>query len=235
MASRERRIEGSFSFHSTMSALTARCDGSITEERNGDSRGWLARTVGKGKHAIPSDGSTECLACGKRGHTVDTCFRIHKCHICGKHGHLTSTCYQNLEYKSQHVFSQNRSLSSTGSSPECQICSKKGHTAAKCFYRTDVPADHPSLFIPTCQICGLKGHTTAKCFYRTDVPADHPSLFIPTCQICGLKGHVALNCTHRTTFAYQVSESPTSPTALTALSAGSYNGNHTVSRWFLCV
>ncbi|KAK9941820.1 hypothetical protein M0R45_007514 [Rubus argutus] len=213
-----------------MSALTACCDGSITEERNGDSRGWLARTVGKEKHATLGDGSTECLACGKRGHTVDTCFRIHKCQICGKHGHLTSTCYQNLEYMSQHVFPQNRSLSSIGSSLKCQICSKKGHTASKCFYRADVPADHLSLFIPTCQICGLKGHTAAKCFYRADVSADHPSLFIPTCQICGLKCHVALNCPHRTTFAYQVSESPTSLTALTALSAGSYNGNHTQSQ-----
>ncbi|KAK9924052.1 hypothetical protein M0R45_032441 [Rubus argutus] len=213
-----------------MSALTACCDESITEERNGDSRGWLARTVGKGKHATPGGGSTECLACGKRGHTVDTCFRIHKCQICGKHGHLTSTCYQNLEYMSHHVFPQNRSLSSIGSSLKCQICSKKGHTAAKCFYRADVPADHPSLFIPTCQICGLKGHTAAKCFYRADVKLDHPSLFIPTCQICGLKCHVALNCPHRTTFAYQVSESPTSLTALTALSAESYNSNHTESQ-----
>ncbi|KAM5572540.1 hypothetical protein ABKV19_012545 [Rosa sericea] len=149
-----------------MSAMVARGDGSMNRERDGNARGWGDKGYGKARDGKLSGGSTECQVCGKKGHTVDTCFRVHKCQICGKHGHLTSTCYQNPEYKGQQA-SQNRP-SSNGPSPECQICSKKGHTAVNCFYRTDVSADHPSVSIPTCQICGLKGHAALNCTHRTN-------------------------------------------------------------------
>lgn len=163
----ERRIEGSFSFHQNISAMVARGDGSRSDERSGGNRGWSNRFDSKDKEKQGYSNS-ECLACGRKGHTVDTCFRIHKCQICGKHGHLTRNCYQNPAYKSQQVSSQNRSLNNTGPSPECHICSKKGHTTVNCFYRSDVPADHPSLAIPTCQICGLKGHVALNCTQRTN-------------------------------------------------------------------
>ncbi|XP_062000182.1 uncharacterized protein LOC133717480 isoform X2 [Rosa rugosa] len=149
-----------------MSAMVARGDGTTNGERNGENRGWSLKDDSKAKDGKQSGGSVKCPVCGKRGHTVDTCFRVHKCQICGKHGHLTSTCYQNPDYKGQQV-PQNRP-SSNGLTPECQICSKKGHTAANCFYRTDVPAGHPSLSIPTCQICGLKGHVALNCTHRAN-------------------------------------------------------------------
>lgn len=111
--------------------------------------------------------TTECPGCGKKGHTIDSCFRIHKCQICGKHGHLSNTCYQNPDYK-PHQMPGHNSVNTSGPSPECQICSKKGHTTANCFYRSDVPANHPSLSIPTCQICGLKGHVALNCTHRAN-------------------------------------------------------------------
>lgn len=96
----ERQIEGSFSFHSNMSTMVTRGDGTRSGERDGDSRDWNSRgDGGKGKDAKQSGSGIDCQVCGKRGHTVDTCFRVHKCQICGKHGHLTSTCYQNPKYK----------------------------------------------------------------------------------------------------------------------------------------
>lgn len=162
----ERRIEGSLSLHSPMSAMVAR-GGARNDVREGDGQGWMTRNEGKGKGFKNGNGSIECPACGKKGHSVATCFRIHKCQICGKHGHLTNTCYQNPAYKSFQVPSQPSQVIS-GPSPECQICSKRGHTAANCFYRTNVPADHPSLSIPTCQICGLKGHVALNCTHRTN-------------------------------------------------------------------
>ncbi|KAK9924106.1 hypothetical protein M0R45_032493 [Rubus argutus] len=164
----ERRIEGSLSFPSNLGAMVARGAHSQTEERTGSTKGWSAKFDSKEKGVKQGSSGTECPACGKRGHTIDTCFRIHKCQICGRHGHLTSTCYQNPEYKTQRVQPQSEILNSNGPSPECQICSKKGHTAANCFYRTNVPADHPSLSIPTCQICGLKGHVALNCSNRTN-------------------------------------------------------------------
>lgn len=114
----ERRIEGSFSLHSTLSAMVARGNGSRGEDRDGNNRDWSTRNEHKGKDVKLGGGSTECPACGKKGHTIDTCFRIHKCQICGKHGHLTSKCYQNPEYKSSQVTSQTRSPIN-GPLPEC--------------------------------------------------------------------------------------------------------------------
>lgn len=192
----ERRIEGSFSYHSTLSAMIARGDHSHTTNRGSNGQGWNTPTNGKAKEIKHGGVSPECPACGKKGHTIDTCFKIHKCQICGRHGHLTRNCYQNPDYKPQQGTTQatTQNQFSTGPSPECQICFKRGHTAANCFY-------------------------------RTNVPSDHPSVAIPTCQICGLKGHVVLNCTHRTNFAYQGSDPPASLTALTAQSNGSYNGH----------
>lgn len=163
----ERRIEGSFSLHTNLNAMVAR-GGSRTEDIDGNNRDWTARSDNRGRDTKYGNNSTECPACGKKGHTVDTCFRIHKCQICGKHGHLTSKCYQNPEYMSQQASSQVRTMHNNGPSPECQICSKKGHTAANCFYRTDVSAEHPSQSIPTCQICGLKGHVALNCNHRTN-------------------------------------------------------------------
>ncbi|XP_061999614.1 uncharacterized protein LOC133717007 [Rosa rugosa] len=147
-----------------MSAMIARRE----EPRNAgqENSSWNNRNGGKMKDGRNSGVGVECQVCGKKGHIVDTCFKVHKCQICGKHGHLTSTCYQNPDYKPQQG-TQASSLNS-GPSPEYQICSKKGHTAANCFYRTDVPAGHPSLSIPTCQICGLKGHVALNCSHRTN-------------------------------------------------------------------
>lgn len=125
----------------------------------------MTRSEGKEKGLKTGNSHIECPTCEKRGHSVDTCFCIHKCQIYGKHGHLTSKCYQNPEYKSQ-TSSQQPHQVVTGPSPKCQICSKKGHTAANCFYRTNVSVDHPSLFIPTCQICGLKGHVALNFSHR---------------------------------------------------------------------
>lgn len=131
----ERRIEGIFSLHTNMSALAARGDGAKFGPRDDNSRGWNAKSDGHNKDGQYMPSGAECKACGKRGHTIDTCFKIHACHICGKHVHLANTCYQNPEYKSQlnSQQSQNRP-SNLGPSPECQICSKKGHTTANCFF-----------------------------------------------------------------------------------------------------
>lgn len=163
----ERRIEGSFSLHQTLSALMARSDSSRSVDRNGGTRDWTNCLNDKDKGTKQGGYSTECPACGKKGHSIDTCFKIHKCQICGRHGHLTSTCYSNPDYKSQQVATPTRPLN-IGPSPECQICSKRGHTAANCFYRTGVPATHPSVSIPTCQICGVKGHVALNCSHRTN-------------------------------------------------------------------
>lgn len=81
-----RHIECSFSLHSTMSAMVARGNGTKNEARNGDNGGWISRLDDKGKGAKQSNGSVKCQACGKWGHIVDTCFRVHKCQICGKQG-----------------------------------------------------------------------------------------------------------------------------------------------------
>ncbi|PRQ44692.1 putative RNA-directed DNA polymerase [Rosa chinensis] len=164
----ERRLEGSFSLLSTMSAMLAQGGETRTGERDGSSRGWDNKGGGKNKDVKYNGNGVECSVCGKKGHTVDTCFRVHKCQICGKHGHLTSTCYQNPDYKPQQTSQSQFRPSSIVPSPECQICSKKGHTAANCFYRTNVPEGHPSLSIPTCQICGLKGHVALNCSHRTN-------------------------------------------------------------------
>lgn len=99
----KRRIEGSFSLHSTLSAMVAHDNGSRGEERYGNNQDWSTQNANKSKDVKLGGGSNECPACGKKGHSIDTCFRIHKCQICGKHGHLTSTCYQNPEYKSSSL------------------------------------------------------------------------------------------------------------------------------------
>ncbi|XP_004300970.1 PREDICTED: uncharacterized protein LOC101292509 [Fragaria vesca subsp. vesca] len=164
----ERRIEGSFSLQSSMSAMVAQGDGPGAGQRDGNKRGWASKGDSKGKDGKYTGTAVGCQVCGKRGHTMETCFHVHKCQICGKHGNLTSTCYQNLEYKPQSSQPQHRSSLNIGPSPECQICSKKGHTATNCFYRTDVPDGHPSLSIPTCQICGLKGHVALNCTHITN-------------------------------------------------------------------
>lgn len=164
----ERRLDGNFSFHQNMNALATKRDNTHTGDINDNNRGWSTRFDNKDKGIKQGSLVNECSACGRRGHNVNTCFKIHKCQICGKHGHLTSTCYQNPEYKPPTVTAQTRLLNSTGPTPKCQICSKRGHTAANCFYKTNVSSDHPSLYIPTCQIGGLKGHVALNCSHITN-------------------------------------------------------------------
>lgn len=89
----ERRIKGHFSLQNNLSALVARGVGARFGARGDNVSGWHTKTDGKGKDEKYEAGSVECQACGKCGHTIDTCFRIYKCEICGKHGHFTNTCY----------------------------------------------------------------------------------------------------------------------------------------------
>ena len=99
----ERRIEGSFSLLPNMSAMVARGDGTRNGDRDSNGKAWDNKVEGKSRDGKYNGNAVECFVCGKRGHTLDTCFRVHKCQICGKHGHLTSTCYQNPDYRSQQT------------------------------------------------------------------------------------------------------------------------------------
>lgn len=163
----ERRVEGNFSVNYNVAAMIAHASGSMKGGR-GNNMNWNSGDNENKKQGKSYGANSECQVCGRRGHTVETCFQVNPCQICGNYGHLTTSCYKNPENKHQELYKSQFRSSSNGSIPECQICSKRWHTSANCYFRSETSIDQGLKVVIVCQICGIKGHVALNCSNRAN-------------------------------------------------------------------
>ncbi|KAK9926705.1 hypothetical protein M0R45_023918 [Rubus argutus] len=144
----ERQIEGNFSFHSNMSTMVTRGDGTRSGERDGASRGWNSRgDGGKGKEAKQSGSGFECQnpkykpqqATQQQQNRLSSNGPLVECQICLKKGHTVVYCFHRTDVPTDHP-----SLTI----PTCQICGLKGHIALNCTHRTNFAYQGSILSVP---------------------------------------------------------------------------------------